>query len=287
MKNEEFVKIVKEYLSENETSQASLSQKAGVNPSVLSSIISNDYKGDTQRYTKQVLNYIKKSSISKELIDTTNMMMAKMITTKAYEHNAMAVICGKAGAGKSESCKSICKSMGNGIYIECDAYITTRGLFGKITKALGITGKRGLSDTLEVICEYLKHQDIVLFVDEAEYLQHKTLEMLRRIWDFSNTSIIFVGTEIIVENLKRHTQLYSRIQYKWEFKPLDFEETKQICQRYNNSIDDSEIKYILKLTKYSFRSTVFLIENAFDLAKTNETTVTRKIVDLARDTLLL
>jgi DNA transposition AAA+ family ATPase len=287
MKLDEFIQKVNDFVSSSEISYSILAKRSQVSASVLSSIISNNYGADATPHIQRIMNYITKAQKSKELIETQNIKMTKYVVNKSISNTSMAVIYGVAGLGKTETCKSVCKGIGNGIYIECDAYITTRGLFGKITKALGITGKRSLSDTLEVIVEHLLHEDIVLFVDEAEYLSHKSLEMLRRIWDFSYTPVIFVGTQILAQNLQKHTQLYSRIQYKHEFKPLEFAECKAICEKFG-SIEDSEIKYMLRLTKHSFRSTVFLIENSFDLARIAKTdTVTREIIDKAKETLLL
>ena len=202
---------------------------------------------------------------------------------KATEDMAMAVIYGEPGSGKSETCKRKSENSG-GIYIECDAYLTTRGLFKRITSALGIDGKRSLSETLEVIVDALKHRDVVLYIDEAEYLQYKSLEMLRRIWDFSGTTIIFIGIEDIIKNLKKHGQLFSRIKWKWQIDPLGIRDVESLCKSMDINTDESTIKTMLNYTRGNFRSTFYLLDNAKDLSG-NE--VDAMSIKRAKDMLLI
>jgi DNA transposition AAA+ family ATPase len=265
-----------------------IAKSIGYSPAVLSSLKAGTYAGDSkmvlEKLDKFISNYTSRDQKSREFIVTENVQMVNFVIRKAIKNRSIAVIYGDAGSGKSETCKRLARGIGNGIYIECDAYLTTRGLFKRVTTALKIAGARSLSETLELIVAELKNRDAVLFIDEAEYLQHKTLEMIRRVWDFSETPIIFIGIHKIVDNLRSHRQLFSRIQYKWEIGKITPADVQEIFSYYGlKRVDEKILKHIIRLTRGNFRSISFLIDNATELSGD----ITIELIDSAKEMLLL
>ena len=61
--------------------------------------------------------------------------------------------------------------------------------------------KGSLDDKIRGIASELARTSKVLIIDESEHLPFRALECLRRIYDFSNTALILVGTRKLKNNL--------------------------------------------------------------------------------------
>ena len=229
-----FVKVVEEFVAKKGISKATLARSVGVSPATLTQVLKGTYGGNWDNVATKVLNYIKNYSEEQEKgksvwVETKNTKFVRFIVNKTVKSGKIAIVWGEAGSGKTETLKRIASELGNALFIEIDAATTTRSLFYKITTALKVQGKRSLSDTLDVIVKALENRDVVLFFDECEYLNHKSIELLRRINDFTNTPIILSGTYDFMEKLKAHRQLASRIRFGWEMRKPTKEEIALYC----------------------------------------------------------
>jgi hypothetical protein len=99
-------------------------------------------------------------------------------------------------------------------------------------------------------------------VDEADRLKMLGLEQLQDIYDRSEIGLILIGMPGIEKRLSRYPQLYSRVGFVHQFRPLSAEEVQSILEQkwqqlgYTLHIDDltdmEAVAAIVRITDGNF-----------------------------------
>ncbi len=162
------------------------------------------------------------------------------IIDEAIVAKEMCLIYGEAGSGKTTAIKEYIKQHPEAILIEVIPGMSTKSLLQTICEKLNISGVVTIEEMITAISKEFKRREAVLIIDEAENLTTRTLEILRRIWDFSRVPIAFVGTYNVVRNLKGRNgellQLYSRINGRWEMRGLQENEWELFFGEFGSEI---------------------------------------------------
>lgn len=139
----------------------------------------------------------------------------------------------------------------------------------------------------------------LLIVDEADRLKTTGLEQVRDYYDRHRLGVILIGMPGIEKRLARYPQLYSRVGFAHEYRPLTSDElTAVLTRRWQTSehpSDDDEglaqavaITTVARLTGGNFRLVDRLltqIERIRDI--NNLPAVTPEVVEAAREALLI
>lgn len=146
--------------------------------------------------------------------------------------------------------------------------------------------------------EQAKYAVPLLIVDEADRLTLKSFEELRHIYDEFGMGLILMGMPGIEKRLARYPQLYSRIGFVHEFKPLNEDEMRFLFSRrseaFGLTFDLEQFEHIeamsmiIRITRGNFR----LIERLFAqmkriMAVNNISEVSGGVVEAARDCLVI
>jgi DNA transposition AAA+ family ATPase len=138
----------------------------------------------------------------------------------------------------------------------------------------------------------------LLIVDEANRLKYAWIEQIRDIYDRGRFGLVLLGMPGLEKRLSRATQLYSRIGFAHQFKPMSEEETRfYLDQRWTHRIKphskdfagQEAVVAILRITGGNIRVLERLMEQVEYILLANPTvsTVTAEVVETARQNLLL
>jgi DNA transposition AAA+ family ATPase len=137
----------------------------------------------------------------------------------------------------------------------------------------------------------------LLIIDETDRLKTTGLEQVRDYYDRHNIGVVLIGMPGIERCLARYPQLYSRIGFAHEYRPLTTEElTAVLTRRWHAdglaSDDDFTqtvaIATIARITGGNFRLVDRLLAQIQRIRQINHlTTVTPEVVEAAREALLI
>lgn len=138
----------------------------------------------------------------------------------------------------------------------------------------------------------------LIIVDEADRLRMSGLEQLRDIYDRAQLGLILIGMPGIEKRLARYPQLYSRVGFVHQFRPLGAEEVRFILEhkweqlglelRVEDFTDAEAVATILRITAGNFRLIHRLFTQIERVLQINEMrTVTKEVVEAARENLVI
>jgi len=138
----------------------------------------------------------------------------------------------------------------------------------------------------------------LLIIDEADRLKATGLEQVRDYYDRHNLGVILIGMPGIERRLARYPQLYSRIGFAHQYRPLSPDElTAVLTRRWRTDTtpdDDGDltetvaVAAIARITGGNFRLVDRLLTQIHRIREINNLhTITPDVVDAAREALLI
>jgi DNA transposition AAA+ family ATPase len=138
----------------------------------------------------------------------------------------------------------------------------------------------------------------LLVVDEADRLKQASLEQLRDFYDRSSLGLILIGMPGMERRLARYPQLYSRVGFAHEYRPLAAEELTFVltnhwqdlglrvaCGEFN---DPEIVAAVARITGGNLRLVQRLFTQISRILEVNElSSVTREAVETARESLII
>ncbi|TFH54453.1 AAA family ATPase [Glutamicibacter arilaitensis] len=142
-----------------------------------------------------------------------------------------------------------------------------------------------------------KHVELII-VDESERLNATALEVLRDRYDRNNIALMLIGMPCIEKQFSRYPQLYSRVGFAHEYRPLAQDELHFVLQRKWRALgktldledftDTQAVAAIARITRGNFRLIDRLFAQMQRVMKINELdTITDDVVEAARSTLVI
>jgi hypothetical protein len=138
----------------------------------------------------------------------------------------------------------------------------------------------------------------LIVIDEADRLTRTSIEQVRDIYDRTKIGTVLIGMPGMEKKLSRFPQLYSRVGFVHNFKPIGNDEIDNIIIskiieldkdfNLNNESDKEAFSEIVKITRGNFRIIERLFAQIERVMKVNDTNDLKlDIVELARESLIV
>jgi len=176
---------------------------------------------------------------------------------------------GPSGWGKSTAA-TYTAIKHNAYYIECRDNWTKKAILLAILKDMGITPRKTLYEMSDQVCDQLARSGRPLIVDELDHLVRKrAIELIRDIYEGSNSAILLIGEERLPDKLKRWERFHGRILDWVPAQPADFDDCQHLARLYCQNITISEdlLQKIHSISKGSARRICVNLERVQDEAK--------------------
>ncbi len=113
-----------------------------------------------------------------------------------------------------------------------------------------------IADKVDKITEVLRMESRPLLIDEADYAFSKNyFEIIREIYDESQTPIILLGEERLPQKIQQHERFHNRIMEWAQAQPCNFEDARKLADIYAGDvrIEDDLLEVVLKKTSGTAR----------------------------------
>lgn len=297
--DEELRQWLEDYIKENShhtTLVLSRSQYIGVSKSAIDSYLEGKYflpaalggaGGDVKTSTletkirsfREKVEETTRHGYAKSFMKTSTWLQMKTAFKIAQKENVIVVVYGKPGIGKSRGVLQYSiKEMTNApINILCSRNITAHYFAKAIAKELNITETGSLPKLEDLIIEKLRKSPRSIFVDQANYLNEKSLGTICHIWEKCRIPIALVGTKALFDLFMKsdlteevRAQLASRVAVHYLLSELDLSEVKMIVQKaLGKNATDEIIAQIHNITGGVHRHVDMILPRILDLKKRN------------------
>jgi DNA transposition AAA+ family ATPase len=146
----------------------------------------------------------------------------------------MGVVTGDAGVGKTIALQTYLQDLVPRAYSGFPACVSIKVRPRSTAKALGktligtLSGEQSATNVYDmeaVATEAIRRTDLdLILVDEGDWLNVESFELLRHIFDRTGCPIVIVGLPRIMRMINRHEKFASRVGLHMEFLPLTQEE---------------------------------------------------------------
>ena len=232
----EFIQSVKDAMKEKGISQSKLAEELAINGSALSQYFNGLYKGDSQKITGKLKNWLGEmamvtdaqlASSTLELSDewqaTETAQRILFALEYANTQNEFTFVCTEPGMGKTITSRKFKNDKDNVCLVRMTTSESTpKKVLQEIAYALGSKHKSTEDDNKNYITSRLLRQGGHLVIDEAQHMSPKCIEAVRGLYDKAEEEYDGIGLTLlgnvgifhtISEGNKNHDygQIFSRI----------------------------------------------------------------------------
>ncbi len=206
-------------------SQAQVATQINKSTAVVNQWLKGTYRGNTTGIDKAVEQLLqryqtKSREIKLDYVETATARGIQNLMAVTHATGDIQLVIGEAGLGKTMAVRHYAERHEDVVLVEVEPTFNAKVLLTALCEKLGLTPARGNHDMMISICRKLENSGRLLIIDEAELLQHKPLEILRRIHDLSGVGVVLAGMPRLRANLRgkrgEFKQLYSRIGFCYD-----------------------------------------------------------------------
>lgn len=213
-------------------------------------------------------------------VETRSWLQFQHACQTAIGENVIVVVYGKPGVGKSRCLTefSVRRMSTSPVIIICSANITSRYFVQKLARSLGLDDGPTTARLEDNITEKLKRNPRPVFVDQANYLNEKSLGTICYVWEGARVPFVLAGTRDLYElfTTSRLTedvraQLSSRVAMHYPLMELSLGEAKEIIKRaLGADATEEAVAKIFSVTGGVHRHVDMIIPRINELKKRNE-----------------
>lgn len=270
------IEKTKAFLKEHNQTQSWLAINLSISDAQISTFLAGSYKGNVQNLETKLKNFMEnfianedKSQEMEFFLENDNTRHVEYIMKKALKEVRLSAITGTAGYGKTTAIKKFIAHRPEAIFIKANNLMKIKDFLELLCNELNIQiATTGMAMYKSVVTTLARTNKFIV-IDEAEWLKDKTLDIVRNIWEESNTPIVLCGTLHLKQNLKGINNeldyVDSRIRGRYTLESLSDDDIQSLCNYFD--VDKDGVKQVTTLAGGNFRITMSLLREAKELAK--------------------
>lgn len=250
------------YLDRTHMSKTKLAEISGYSRPAISAYLNDKYDSDTTEIERRLLDCIGRVETAEngEAPAAAPAMLSSRgfytsadaaaiigVCARCQSDNALGIIVGRTGYGKTYTLKQYARQSDRCAYIECDDTMSSRDLVDAIERALGIPSGTGGTIWRHVngIRNYFgANPGYLLIVDEADKLvskyTSKKMEILRAIYDQTDVGLVIAGEPKLEMQIKSYlTRFANRVDFYASLHGLQASEVADYLKSYD--IDEAAL----------------------------------------------
>jgi DNA transposition AAA+ family ATPase len=227
----------------------------------------------------------------------------KQACSIAIDENVIVVVYGKPGIGKSRGLAefAVREMTTAAAMILCSRNITPHHFVHEIAITLKLDVVGSVAKIEKAIAEKLRQRPRALFIDQANYLDERSLGSICFIWEKSRVPVILIGTKALYDlfmssrlTQEVRAQLASRVAVHYLLPELTIGEVKTIVKRgLGDAATDEMIAQIHNVTGGIHRHVDMILPRILDLEARNKQKIDdgevtmEKIINIAGSRLII
>jgi DNA transposition AAA+ family ATPase len=253
-------------------SQNEAARDVGYSSPVLSAYRKGTYAGVVDKLEDAIMCWVSRveqAHARKRVPITETDDLRQIVNAIAMAHNEqdLALIIADAGAGKSTAAKwYAARNQRTTVLINVVSGMNRKMLVQDIAKQLGIDTVKVQQNTLiQNVSTALKDRDMVVILDEADYLKADALEFSRRlVYDLGESGLVLIGLPRLkgmIQGLRNdHRQLESRIGVYLHMGGLTKRDASTLAKTVWPDVDKDIVDAIYDVSKTDIRQYCKIIE---------------------------
>lgn len=205
-----------------------------------------------------------------KFVETRTWVQLQHACDTAIEEKVIVVVYGKPGVGKTRSLAEYAAKKTKSVMpvnLVFSVNVTVRYFVQKWARAVGLDDRPPTARLEDTIVEKLKRNPRPVFIDQANYLNEKSLGSICYIWDLARIPVVLVGTKDLYDlfTTSRLTQdvraqLSSRVAMHYPLVELATEQMVSILKRALGADGtDENIAKVITLTGGNHRHIDFIV----------------------------
>ncbi|MCL2762216.1 MAG: AAA family ATPase [Treponema sp.] len=263
-------------------SQNRAAKDIGYAQAAISGYRNNKYEGNIAAIEEAIIKWIARTEQAHarkrvEIVETNQLKKITNAIAMAHTEGDIALIVDDAGGGKTTAARYYAgQNPRTTILVDVVKGMNARTLSIKIAEQLGLDTIRVNQQTLiQNVSAALADRNMVVILDEADYLEADALEFSRRLVnDLGQSGLVLIGLPRLtgtIQNLRNdHRQLESRIGVYLPLAGLTKSDAKKIAQSVWPSIEDEVVDAMYRISKTDVRQFVKIIERAQNTMAVNK-----------------
>jgi DNA transposition AAA+ family ATPase len=263
-------------------SQNRAAKDIGYSSPVLSDYRNNKYAGDVEGLEEAIVKWIGRTEQAHArkkvpVVETDQLRKIVNAIAMAHAEGDIALIVDDAGGGKTTAARRYAEqNPRTTIYIDVVKGMTAKALVLKIAEGLGVDTLRVNQQALiQNVSASLADRNMVVILDEADYLKADALEFSRRLVnDLGRSGLVLIGLPRLtgtIQNLKNdHRQLESRIGVYLSLAGLTKKDAEKIARSVWPEVDGEVIDAMYRISRTDVRQFVKIIERAQNTMAVNK-----------------
>lgn len=181
----------------------------------------------------------------------------------------LAVYYGPSGFGKTTATVAVA-NRSRAYYVQMRSSWSRKDLLEKILFEMGIKPVGRTTQLLDQISEQLAASRRPLILDEFDYAASKDgmIELVRDIYEGSQSSLLLVGEELLPNKLKRHERFHGRVLNWLPAAPVTLDDARKLAAIYCPDVQlaDDLLGHLVTLSHGSVRRVSVNLVNIQDTA---------------------